>query len=358
MPKNPFEVPDFIKRIQEAADCSRRLSEPLVTAQELMRSFNSISLAQQASNSATKAWGNLGLIAKNGLGDLISASKSASAISGVVKSNALNSLSYQLDVFNRNNNALLSAVKWASVAQAATGALTSLFLANRNLSRVYGALNQIKDLFPEGFEPHHYVEYFLQEMAEANWFPAIGIIEDPALANNVAEIIQHTHHKSGNRMKKIDQVMLNYYTNDVIEKIRKSWNHLDVEPFVLRMLREAVKAHYRKEYALTICCLATLWERLIRNKAGKKGKVTSAKTKEFLTKMADADGFDPIVSNFYKDILTGRWNEDEDVIAGVPNKNAVSHSKYLKYPNRKASLNAILVTDFILNLTGEEITNG
>ena len=47
----------------------------------------------------------------------------------------------------------------------------------------------------------------------------------------------------------------------------------------------------------------------------------------------------------------------EDVIDGVPNRNGVSHSKYKRYPNKKASLNAILLTDFIIGLnplpTGE-----
>ena len=41
----------------------------------------------------------------------------------------------------------------------------------------------------------------------------------------------------------------------------------------------------------------------------------------------------------------------EDVIDGVPNRNGVSHSKYKRYPNKKASLNAILLTDFIIGLS-------
>ena len=40
----------------------------------------------------------------------------------------------------------------------------------------------------------------------------------------------------------------------------------------------------------------------------------------------------------------------EDVVDGVPNRHGVAHSWYPKYPSQKAALNAILLTDFVINL--------
>ena len=52
--------------------------------------------------------------------------------------------------------------------------------------------------------------------------------------------------------------------------------------------------------------------------------------------------------------ITGRetklFERVDDVIDGVPNRHGVSHSWYRSYPSKKASLNAIMLTDYILRL--------
>lgn len=45
---------------------------------------------------------------------------------------------------------------------------------------------------------------------------------------------------------------------------------------------------------------------------------------------------------------------NEDIIEGVPSRNGCLHGQYKKYPNKKASLNAILLTDFIISFQTEE----
>ena len=62
----------------------------------------------------------------------------------------------------------------------------------------------------------------------------------------------------------------------------------------------------------------------------------------------------PIFSDFYENFIVCDCNSPDEVIDGVPNRNGVSHSKYKKYPNKKASLNAILLTDFIIGLKSKE----
>ena len=48
---------------------------------------------------------------------------------------------------------------------------------------------------------------------------------------------------------------------------------------------------------------------------------------------------------------------NEDVIEGVPSRNGWLHGNYRKYPNKTASLNAILLTDFIINFQTKKIIN-
>jgi hypothetical protein len=53
-------------------------------------------------------------------------------------------------------------------------------------------------------------------------------------------------------------------------------------------------------------------------------------------------------------------NSSAETILDVPGRNSAAHSFYESYPTRKAALNAILFTDFLLNLEPleEENING
>lgn len=53
-------------------------------------------------------------------------------------------------------------------------------------------------------------------------------------------------------------------------------------------------------------------------------------------------------------MILGHVNSPEEAIDGVPSRNGCLHGQYKKYPNKKASLNAILLTDFIINFQTEE----
>ena len=49
-------------------------------------------------------------------------------------------------------------------------------------------------------------------------------------------------------------------------------------------------------------------------------------------------------------MIIGTCYSIDDIVEGVPNRHGVAHSWYNKYPNQKAALNAILLTDFLINL--------
>ena len=63
-----------------------------------------------------------------------------------------------------------------------------------------------------------------------------------------------------------------------------------------------------------------------------------------------------IFSDYFNNFIVSNCNAVDDVVEGVPNRHGVAHSWYKKYPNKKATLNAVLLTDFIINLKPIEQT--
>ena len=193
-------------------------------------------------------------------------------------------------------------------------------------------------------------ERYLQVMYESKWFPYAGWTVDIELFTEVNEIIATSRGASQRREKRIDSVIMSYYTAKEIKNIKRGWRNSDLEPHIKKILGQAIEAHLRGEYALTITCLATMWEGLIHKKANVVGRQGSKKTKEDFGKLLNENDFEPIFGEYYDKFIMSQCDTPEDVVEGVPNRNGISHSKYKRYPNKKASLNAILLTDFIIGL--------
>lgn len=195
---------------------------------------------------------------------------------------------------------------------------------------------------------------YLQTMYDCEWFPYAGITADISLFREINEIIATSRGNSKRRKTRIDKAILTYYTPKEIKAIKKVWRNSDLEPHIKKILGQAIEAHLRGEYVLTITCLATMWEGLIHYKTNVTERRQSKKTKEDFVKLIEENDYEPIFSDYYENFIVSQVNTKADVIEGVPNRNGVSHSKYVKYPNKKASLNAILLTDFIIGLTPKE----
>ncbi|WP_020224176.1 hypothetical protein [Holdemania massiliensis] len=191
---------------------------------------------------------------------------------------------------------------------------------------------------------------YLATMYECKWFPYAGWTVSMSLMSEVSDIIATSRGKSKRRELRIDKAILGYYTPKKIKNIKRTWRNSDLEPHIKKILGQAIEAHLRGEYALTITCLATMWEGLIHRKLHIEGRCGQKKTKEKFAELIDENDFEPIFADFYENLIVSQCDTPDDVIEGVPNRNGVSHSKYQKYPNKKASLNAILLTDFIIAL--------
>lgn len=212
-------------------------------------------------------------------------------------------------------------------------------------------INILEDIRSIGFD-HNYDqinEIFLKAMFDARWFPYAGWIADFRIVGDLVEIL-NTSRVSKNRVKRIDRLIFSYYSKEEIDNFKRNWRKLDLPPYMIRILIQSIQAYHRREYALTVATLSTLWEGIIQEKAQDKGYRVSKRTRQNLTKLIDVNEYDKIFSSFCEEFILYDCNSPEQVRDDVPGRHGIAHCWYDKYPSRKMALNAIIFTDFLLQL--------
>ena len=192
-------------------------------------------------------------------------------------------------------------------------------------------------------------EIVVSESYDAKWFPHAVWDSKIGLFMDFMDVLSSTR-KSKNRIKKIDTLIFEYYDKNRIEEMKKSWRKKNIPEYKMRMMHQAVQAYHRREYAITVVVLSTLWEGIIYDKAhdtrGKNGR----RTKEDFEKLMTQTEYNVLFQSFFNEYIMYDCRSVEDVKEDVPGRNSSAHSWYSKYPSRKAGLNAILFTDFLLKL--------
>lgn len=195
-------------------------------------------------------------------------------------------------------------------------------------------------------------DIYLRAMYDAKWFPYVGWIADVKLFAEVNEILGSSRGMSKRCENRINKAIISYYTKAEIKNIKRRWMKSDLEQYLKKGLGQTLEAYLRKEYALVIPFLATMWEGILKL----KGVENIKKPKEDIKELVDENGYDDVFSDFYNNMIIGPCYSIDDVIEGVPNRHGVAHSWYKKYPNQKAALNAILLTDFLISLKPKKAT--
>ena len=190
---------------------------------------------------------------------------------------------------------------------------------------------------------------YLQAMFDCNWFPYAGWSTDISLFTEVNDILSTSRGISKRCINRVNKAIFTYYTDSKIRNIKRSWKSSDLEPHIKKILCQAIEAYRRREYALTISCLATMWEGWLKDKMPIK-KRTTEEYKSDVKELVVENGYEEIVGDFYNKLIIKTCYSVEETNVDIPNRHGVAHSWYRKYPNKKASLNAILLTDFIINL--------
>lgn len=143
----------------------------------------------------------------------------------------------------------------------------------------------------------------------------------------------------------------------VMDDLKRGWRKSNLPSYMIRILVQSVQAYMRKEYALTISALVTLWEGIIQEKANDDSYRVSNKTRDNLKKLIEENKLDCIFSSFCDEFILYQCRAPEEVKGDVPRRHAIAHCWYDKYPNRKVALNAIIFTDFLLKLEPLDQTN-
>lgn len=234
------------------------------------------------------------------------------------------------------------------------------WLQTVEFSPLTSILDNIQDIgFDYDYEEVN--EVFLKAMFDARWFPYAGWIGDFRIVDAMFEILD-TSRSSKNRVKRIDKLFFSYYNKEEINKLKRGWRQKNLPSYMIRILVQSVQAYHRREYALTVSALSTLWEGIIQEKMNDTSFRISRKTRENLSKLIKENEFDKIFSSFCEEFIFYNCTKPEDVKPDVPGRHGIAHCWYNTYPNRKMALNAILFTDFLLGLKPlektEEETNG
>lgn len=234
------------------------------------------------------------------------------------------------------------------------------WLQTVDFSPLTSILESIKDI---GFDYSYkeVKEIFLKAMYDARWFPYAGWMGDLEITDALFEILC-TSKVSKNRVKRIDKLIFSYYDKNEINNIKRRWRQKGFPSHITRILIQSVQAYQRREYALTVSALSTLWEGIIQKKMCDTSYRVSRKTRENLTKLIEENNFNAIISSFCEEFIFYDCRNADEVKPDVPGRHGIAHCWYDTYPNRKMALNAILFTEFLLQLKPvektEEIHNG
>lgn len=157
-------------------------------------------------------------------------------------------------------------------------------------------------------------------------------------------------------------MIFSYYDKKNLDELKRRWRRQGLYSWLERILIQGVQAYCRREYALTVSALVPLWECIIQEKANGNGYRTVGKTQEKLKKLIKKNGYDEIFTSFSTEFIYYTCDKIEDVKPDVPGRHGIVHGWYTNYPTRKEALNAILFTDFLLNIKPlekeEENNNG
>jgi hypothetical protein len=242
---------------------------------------------------------------------------------------------------------IIDEVARAVVSDGDMEAIVDQYLQNYDIEWVYEELQEECNLTQQEIE--EFKKKYLAELYDAHWIPYLGLNADVSFMADIYEVLKSTR-KSKSRTQKIDRVILEYYSKNLIEEIKKSWRCKGLPNHITRMLHQAVQAYYRREYALTVVMMATLWEGIIYKKAhdprGKSGK----RTMQNFEKLRSENAMDISLGDYFKKYIFYDCRKIEDCLPDVPGRNSAAHGYYSEYPTRKAALNAIMVTDFLLSL--------
>lgn len=189
----------------------------------------------------------------------------------------------------------------------------------------------------------------LRALMDAKWCPSL-LFDLPEQEMIPLNKILAKELSSEKRIEAIDRFVFRRFGRDYIAGILEDWAKLPIPSCVSRLMCEAVRAYRRKEYGLVVHSLPVQWEGIVKEKASLPERVKSSVLKAAVENLISENSYPKILYTFYDEFVMYQCDTSADYIPDVPGRNAIAHGWFPEYTSRKAALNAILFTDFLLHL--------
>ena len=195
---------------------------------------------------------------------------------------------------------------------------------------------------------------YIKELYNANWCPFIYEACAISLVEELNGIILHTRRGSKSRQQKIDQFVFRHFGKKYISWLKKEWNKSSVPVKIRRTLRHILDDYEKREYAVVVVSLSTMWEGLIADMASLEGKAGPKQLKEAVKQFTEANDYTDAIAQYYDNFVLYHCYNPDQVKSDSPGRHYSAHGWwYSNYPTKKAALNAILFTDFLLAVKAE-----
>lgn len=215
---------------------------------------------------------------------------------------------------------------------------------------IYTLIQEVGQLSQRIIDVKKYNRVYIQEMYNARWFPYAGWVTGYSLGLEIQEILEHTRNGSKSRVQKIDKAIYNFYTPQLLKEIKKYWKTTELPNHIKKIMCQAIDAYNRKEYALTAITLSSLWQTIIFELCNDNSGHKDKQTKENFKALTQWNGQEEMIDTYFDEYIMYDCRSVDAVKDDVPGRNAFAHGWYSKYPSKKAALNAILFTDFLLDM--------
>lgn len=216
-------------------------------------------------------------------------------------------------------------------------------------NRLSPILEAALSIHPDELFWRAYQRKCLRALMDAKWCPSL-LFDLPEQEMIPLNKILAKEIPPEKRVEAIDRFVYRRFGRDYIAGILEDWAKLPIPSCVSRLMCEAVRAYRRKEYGLVVHSLPVQWEGIVKQKASLPERVRSSVLKAAVEKLISENSHPKILYTFYDEFVMYQCDSSADYIPDVPGRNAIAHGWFPEYTSRKAALNAILFTDFLLHL--------
>lgn len=195
-----------------------------------------------------------------------------------------------------------------------------------------------------------YLNKCAQALMDAKWSPSLLMslsLDEIELLNEI--LLKELLHEK--QISAIDNFVFTNFGKEYITSLADRWKMSPLPAHVKRLLKEALQAYNRKAYALVVYSLSMQWEGIIKEKAALPDHIKKSKAiKNALKKLVSENDYPEIIHTFFNDFIMHTCNGPEEAIQDIPGRHEFAHGWFVSYPSKKAALNAILFTDFLIDL--------